>query len=661
MEITLPYRYTEGMVALIQVHHNSQKVEYRNPFGAVPTGGRVILSLAHEKGEGDEAFLCLQSDGKKMRELPMLWHEKERVWQIEIKAPSTPTLLWYFFRVRAGDTTYFYGACGEQRGGVGTLYAEHPRAYQITVYKKGFTTPNWFKEGIVYQIFVDRFYNGSKDGAVLNPKKNSFLYGSWQDPPMYIKGEAGNILRWEFFGGNLQGIMEKLPYLQGLGVTILYLNPIFEAASNHKYDTGDYLKIDPMFGTEEDFHKLCKEAAALGMKVILDGVFSHTGSDSIYFNREGNYDSLGAHQSTESPYYSWYSFQEHPHRYDSWWGIGTMPNVQEMEPTFLDFILTGEDSVVRHWMKAGARGWRLDVADELPDPFIKTMRRVMKDEDEESILIGEVWEEASHKISYNKRREFIWGEALDSVMNYPFRSLVLQYILGHLSGADLHRGLMALREHYPAEAFYSAMNLIGSHDVTRVLTLLGEAPPHEELTESRRQTYRLPQEQRDLALARLKLLILFQMTFPGTPHLYYGDEAGVQGFKDPHNRSTFPWGQENEDLLSWCTTMIALRHDHAMLKTGTWQPLCLGEDVYGFQRSLEEGKDVFGQRRQQGRACIFLNRSTHASHTVTLKATPEEEACFRDFVQGKAIHFDAQGQYTLELPPLSGQVLGWQE
>ncbi|MDW7673344.1 MAG: glycoside hydrolase family 13 protein, partial [Bacillota bacterium] len=582
--------------------HHSQQELYRSPFGAAACGEEVTLRLkvnsqvtpekvvvrywqeilgAHEGQGGSQQEAIME---------PVTGLSKHRMYQVKLRLPRTTGLVWYLFKVELSGKTFFYGNNQKGLGGVGQIATSLPPAYQITVHDPKLTTPSWFKDGVIYQIFVDRFFNGCEDGRVLHPKPNSLLHAHWDSIPIYIRDiRHGEVIRWDFFGGNLLGVLKKLSYLKELGVSILYLNPIFEAPSNHKYDTADYFKIDPMFGDNEIFHSLCQVAQELGIAVILDGVFSHTGSDSIYFNKEGNYPQLGAYQSTESPYYSWYRFSQHPEHYESWWGIDTLPNVNELNSSYQNFIYQGENSVVKYWMGQGTKGWRLDVVDELPGAFVKGIRQVMKKADPDSILIGEVWEDASNKESYGERRQYLLGYELDSVMNYPFRKSLLDFALGVQDAAEVHQVLMSLYENYPLHHFYSAMNLIGSHDVPRTLTLLGEAPDGDTLTVKEMSTFKLSQEQRRLAVTRLKLLTLWQMTFPGVPSIYYGDEAGTEGHGDPLCRKPFPWGQEDQELLNWHKLLIGLRNKLAVLRTGQWIPLVAEGDVYGYLRCIENG------------------------------------------------------------------------
>lgn len=632
--------------------HDSHNPFYRSPFGAVPVRERVALSLTVDsENYVQEVLLHIwKSHGEGTTCSMTLLEEKgrEKTYQARFSVPAEPCLLWYYFSVQINGRVYNYGNNHQRLGGQGVIEDDAPPAFQITVYRADCIAPQWYREGVVYQIFTERFFNGTKDGRVLNPKPGSLIHGDWYDDPIYVR-EPGSysIYRWNFFGGNLEGIIQKLSYLKELGVSVLYLNPIFTAPSNHKYDTADYHQVDPMFGDNETFRLLCRQALEIGILIILDGVFSHTGSDSIYFNKEGTYPGLGAYQSTQSPYYSWYRFQEHPDNYESWWGIGTLPNVNEMDPSYQAFIMEGENCVINHWHNFGAKGWRLDVADELPDEFIRRLRRALKAIDPDSLLLGEVWEDASNKVSYARTREYLLGEGLDCVMNYPFRRILLDFFLGHKDAFQVHRYLMSLYENYPRPIFYANLNLIGSHDVPRALTLLGEAPHEECLNEVERGKYRLPEDRRKLALKRLQLLVLIQMTFPGVPCVYYGDEAGAEGYSDPYNRRTYPWGREDKELLQWYKKLIALRNNHGTLKRGEWIPLYAQGDVYSYLR--RDGKDIM---------VTAVNRNPGAERHLALDLSPWRRGAWINLLSPDQEQIRGEGTIELVLGPLEGIVLG---
>lgn len=645
------------------IFHNSHQLKYRTPFGAVCCREKVGLCLEFNKfSKPDEVILRLWQDdaGEEKIKMDLSEHKEEKlIYQGWFIAPSSPGLVWYYFIVHIGNKTYYYGNNSAHLGGVGQLYWQEPPSYQITVYKDSAATPAWFKDAVIYQIFVDRFYNGYEDRTVLGRKDSCHVYTDWHnDVPVYRRDhQTGKIICYDFFGGNLLGIIKKLPYLKQLGINLIYLNPIFESVSNHKYDVGDYKNIDPMFGDDSLFELLYRQAKEMGIAIILDGVFSHTGADSIYFNKEGNYPGIGAYQSKESFYYSWYRFYHHPDKYDCWWGIDSMPNVNELEPSYQDFIIYGKDSVLKHWLKMGIKGWRLDVVDELPDQFIKSFWKIMKQEDKESVLIGEVWEDASNKKSYGKRREYLGGEELDSVTNYPFRKIFLNFLLGEKTARETHLELMQIYENYPLPYFYSTMNLIGSHDVVRVLTLLGDAPAEEKLSKKEQSKYRLSAIQKKLAIQRLKLFSLIQMTFPGAPCIYYGDEAGMEGYSDPLNRGTYPWGRENKELIRWYQEITSLRNRCAVLRTGEWISFYFGADVYGYLRRIKNNRDLFGEKRENGTAILLFNRNRKEEVNVQVNLSRYCRGMFLDvFANNQEIDITG-GSLELTLSPLEGKLL----
>lgn len=641
--------------------HNSQSLAFRSPFGAVCCHTEVTLKLKIMAASRPEAVtLRLWQDGsgeQKVVMKPAAGTAPNAIYQTKITVPSSGPVLWYYFIVVLGGQTFYYGNNRDQLGGTGEIYDSPPPSFQITIYQQGNRTPGWFKEAVMYQIFPDRFYNGEPDGKMPAVKKGCVIQSDWGNTPYYIRDvDTKEIVAYDFFGGNLRGVIAKLPYLKELGISVLYLNPVFESPSNHRYDTGDYHKIDPLLGDNALFAELCATAQEQGMAVILDGVFSHTGSDSIYFNKYGTYPGEGAYQSPQSPYYNWYRFTKYPDDYESWWGIDTLPNVEENEPSYADFIIHAENSVLKHWLKQGIKGWRLDVVDELPAKFVKDFANTLKTIDPEAVLIGEVWEDASHKVSYGSLREYLCGDELDSVMNYPFRQILLDFMLGRADAARTQRALMSLYENYPREQFYALMNLLGSHDVARVLTLLGDAPPRESLSITQQSKHRLTDRQRRLAVARLKMLVVWQMTFPGVPCVYYGDEVGVEGYPDPFNRRTYPWGQEDAELLEWHKRLIALRHRYPVLKTGEWLPVYAQGDVYGYVRRIVNGKDVFGQPQPDHTMLVLLNRSQDSRVQVSLDVRGLCRGIMQDVLNGTetVVH---SGSLSVELAPLEGKIL----
>ena len=468
-------------------------------------------------------------------------------------------------------------------------------------------------------------------------KAGRIYHENWNETPVFLPDADGKVKNNDFFGGNFAGMAEKLDHIAALGITAIYLNPVFEAYSNHRYDTGDYEKFDETLGTKEDFKAFLKKAEDLGIRVIFDGVFNHTGADSRYFNKYGNYDSVGAYQSKDSPYYGWYRFIEFPDKYASWWGFDTLPAVNEEQPDYRDFIFGGEDSVVRHWLRCGADGWRLDVADELPGDFIEGIRRAMDAEKPGGYLLGEVWEDGSNKIAYSRRRRYLLGRETHGLMNYPFRTALLQW-LGGGDAAAFRESMETIRENYPPAAFYGAMNFLGTHDTPRILTLLGAA--HTPETKQARADYRLSPAELARGKAKLRLAGMLLYSFPGSPTLFYGDEAGMQGFEDPLNRGTFPWGGEDAALTAFFRTLGDLRQ----------------------RESLRRGRLAY---IRAGGGCLVIERATDGERTVTaLNAgdapvelvLPWDAPTARDGVTGQRFLTEG-GVLRVTLPPLDGMIL----
>ena len=543
--------------------------------------------------------------------------------------PAQTGVVWYSFDLAASDgATWRYGAREGWTTGEGDFAYGNPPSFQLTVYVPRQTQPDWYKNGIVYQVFPDRFARGAdwreraeKALAAHREGPARVLVEDWDTPPTYRKSEDGDILEWDFYGGTLRGVREKLDYLADLGVTVIYLNPIFEAASNHRYDTADYLRIDPMLGDEEEFCALAREAAERGISIMLDGVFNHCGQDSRYFNRYGNYPEPGAWQGDESPYRDWFFFNEDD-TYDGWWGNPDLPDVNEKNPEYHELIC-GQDGVVRKWLRAGARGWRLDVADELSDGFIEDIKAAMVAERPDGALVGEVWEDASNKMAYGKLRQYFEGTELDGTMNYPLRTALLAFVRNQIAAPEMAARLEQLRENYPRDAFFSCLNLLGSHDRERLFTMLGDAPDPDTLSDEECAAFRLDEGHASLAMSRLWLTVLLQMTLPGVPCVYYGDERGMEGFRDPYNRAAFPWDGGRMDCATVFRNAIAVRKALPVLTTGDFEPFADGEDVFGFWRRGEDGECV----------CVLANASLHDAHTVRVPMAGEAVS---DVVSGAA-------------------------
>lgn len=570
------------------IEHNSRSLFYRSPFGAVTTGTEVKLSIAVNNVGIPAGVKVVYMNDKERNVVNMPYVmsiDGHSIYEVKIKMPQDVGLIWYYFKLETSQGTVFYGNNEDGLGGIGKIYYEEPRkSFQITVYNSHYKTPDWFKQSVAYQIFVDRFYNGNEDGSFLN-ERDDIIKRDWNDTPFYKAEQfGGKYLANDFFGGNLKGIIKKLPYLKELGINVIYLNPIFQAYSNHKYDTGDYKTIDPMFGDEKTFCELMETARKMSIKVILDGVFNHTGSDSKYFNKYGKYDSVGAYQSKDSPYYSWYKFMQYPEVYESWWGMTTLPHVDETSDSYRKYVLSDRDSVVKHWIKKGTSGWRLDVVDELPGFFVKELRTQIKKQNKDAVIIGEVWEDASNKCSYGERREYFLGDELDSVMNYPLRNALIDFALNNIDASGFDRRIMSLKENYPKQAFNCLLNIISTHDVERAITILGNAPSANSISKDEQANFSLNGQQLELAKRRLKQVVAMQILLPGVPCIYYGDEIGMQGYADPFCRKGFAWGEEDTELLDWYKQIIQIRNDSDAFKKGEFETVFKVDNIYGFTR-----------------------------------------------------------------------------
>lgn len=574
----------------MELQHISNELFYRHPFGAVTCGEKVRLRLS-VKDAGFPSYVRVvyktDSGEEQYSDMPYVFSVQGiSIYEKEIEMPDTACLVWYYFELATNAGVV---CCGKD----GMCEKENVRAFQITVYNEDYKTPDWFKTAVAYQIFTDRFCN--PDGEFLG-NRTDIIKRNWGDTPFYSAEQFGGEYKSnDFFGGNLEGIISKLPYLEDLGITVIYLNPIFKAASNHKYDTGSYEEIDPMFGDEETFSRLCCEAKKRGIRIILDGVFNHTGDDSLYFNKYGNYEGLGAYQSKESPYYTWFNFIEHPDKYESWWGMTTLPQVNEESEELRKYLLTGENSIVKKWIRLGASGWRLDVVDELPDFFVKELRAAVKEVDPEVVIIGEVWEDASNKVAYSKRREYFNGDELDSVMNYPLRNALIDAALCRIDAEEFNIRIMSLKENYPAPAYYSTLNMISSHDVERIVTLMSGAPTRHEIDRNQQAKFSLSGDSLELALKRSRAVYAVAMTMPGVPCIFYGDELGVQGYGDPFCRSCFPWDKMDEvdhngRMRNYIKQLIELRKSSNAFSVGElYSVYCIG-NTYCYVRECGNEK-----------------------------------------------------------------------
>lgn len=584
----------------MELEHISREAFYREPYGAVTCNSQVKLRLSVRNGGVPRSVRVIYKiDGgdEQYKNMPFVFTvHNGSIYEATLTMPETPCLIWYYFEVATDMGIFYYGNNMENLGGKGIASDNVPNnAFQITVYKGEYKTPDWFKNAVAYQIFPDRFFNGNPDGSFLGNRTDIIKRG-WGDTPFYKAEQFGGEYKSnDFFGGNLEGIIAKLPYLEELGITVIYLNPIFKASSNHKYDTGCYEEIDPMFGDEKTFSRLCKEAKKRGIRIILDGVFNHTGDDSMYFNKYGKYDTVGAYQSKDSKFYPWFRFMDYPEVYESWWGMTTLPQVNEESKELREYLLTGENSIVKKWIRLGASGWRLDVVDELPDFFVEELRAAVKSVDPEAVIIGEVWEDASNKVAYGERRKYFYGDELDSVMNYPLKNAIIDMALCRIDAAEFDRRTLSLKENYPNPAYYSLLNMLSSHDTERITTLMGGVPTRHEVDRDFQAQFKLRDGSLEIARKRTKLAYGMTMTMPGVPCIFYGDELGIEGYGDPFCRMCFPWDKLDEvdpdgEMRNWIKSLIALRKSNEAFSVGEIETVYKVGYTYAYLRKNKDNK-----------------------------------------------------------------------
>lgn len=617
--------------------HNASIEKYRKPIGAVEKGEKVTLRLFDVPEYKDKIEVVV--DGEGIHEDCIMTIENGCATAV-ITVPDKCVVLWYYFRIWGNNHVSYYGARPGKTQGEGMEREDFPVSFQLTVFEKGFDTPRWMSKGIMYQIFPDRFAQGNpknlERGAQYhrNMGRDIFIHDSWEERPLFAALPGKEFYDpCDFFGGDLEGIIGKLDELKRLGVSCLYLNPVAESSSNHRYNTSDYKRVDPILGTESDFRRLCRLAESKGMHVVLDGVYSHTGDDSVYFNKKGNYPGVGAYQGPDSPYYDWYSFDENGN-YKSWWGFNTLPEVNEMNEKFLDYVITGDDSVIKTWLERGTGGFRLDVADELPDEFISILRKTLKEEDPDAALIGEVWEDATTKESYGVKRQYALGNGLDSTMNYPLKVHIVSYLLHYENAYAMQEFLLGQQCNYPKPLFYALMNLLSSHDIPRIRTTL--ATGMNETFPSRENqidyTITSAMDKKGATLARLAMAIQFAV--PGMPSIYYGDEYGMSGLMDPFNRGTFY--KNDESVYQYLLEFTAYRSRDITIQTGHALYFAANDDVLGIVRFCVDGKDAFGEKAPNGVKILLVNPSDEQQEIavdLTTKKEGVEEAIHQELMK----------------------------
>ena len=662
-----PARITDE--AALSTQFDSRYAGSKSPFGAQPRGTEIRFSLGSSRPGLLRATLVLEKRLLSGNQEQLHYEPLQRIAMTPegrgLGTGFTATVRFdevgvfgYWFELETDRGRYALQNNKDtihwtrEKGSMGPAVVERLptdtrriRRYRQTIHAADYAVPAWAQDAVYYAIFPERFRNGdpSNDprpggGRVQDRYQDHEVerHARWVEKPFKPGSGDGSdgVHNNDFFGGDLAGIIEKLDYIKALGANTIYLTPIFRAASNHKYDTADYTEVDPALGSQADFKRLCAEAAKRGLRVLPDASLNHVGADSLYFDRFARYDSRGAFRGgriqADSPYASWFSFdpsQASPDRqFKGWVGVTDLPELDKSSRAFRDFAYGRPDSVMQRWLDLGAAGWRMDVAPWVPDDFWREWRRAVKAHRPDVLTIAETWFDAS---------KYFLGDSFDGTMNYIFRSAVLDFAAGG-DARQLAAQLEFMREAYPAQSLLANMNLLSSHDQPRALFALGERD-HSSPT------------QRRLARQRLRLAWLLQMSAPGAPSIYYGDEVGVGGGEDPFNRAPYPWadqgGQPDESLHAELRRLTALRQQHAVLRQGLPQaPLLATRQHLALPRRLGEAQVL----------TVLSNAATASRPSVPL--SHEMPTRWRDALSGEVFQA-VQGRLTLPLPPLGGRIL----
>jgi len=665
IEKVMPPAATVLNPVALSLSHDTRALADKAPFGAAPAGtamtfalnalpgiGRATLHVETRRLEGNQELL----EYREVARVPLLQtkSDKRDRWTASYDFRGRG-VYGYWFEVEIGNRSYVYGNNGapiywtRERGANGlgrvdVLPADRStiRRFRQTVYSANFEVPSWAQDAIYYYIFPERFRNGdanndSRPGLRTFQDDSVERHANWSDKPYRPRSGDGSDDRYsnDFFGGDLQGIIEKLDYIARLGANTIYMTPIFKAASNHKYDTGDYTEIDPAFGTNVDFQRLTAEARQRGIRVIIDASFNHTGRDSLYFDRYGKYPTVGALEGGEvrrdSPYASWYRLdptkQNPEDRYAGWTGAKDLPEINKTSQSFRSFVYGAPGSVTRTWLGRGASGWRMDVAPWVPDDFWQEWRQAVKASKPDALAIAETWFDAS---------KYFLGDEFDGTMNYIFRDAVIDIAAGGNAAAD-YRNIELTRELYPPQSLRASMNLLSTHDTARTLWLLGDRGDNEARTAVAKRRYRLA--------------LFVQSTWPGAPTVFYGDEVGMTGGEDPDNRRTYPWadlgGHPDKTMLAEFRQLLTLRKNNPILAQGTLSaPLFADAHIIAVLRQLDDGFAV----------TAFNNADSARTVAVQLPASFAGRR-LTDAITGRTFPISGDGRVSVEVPALFGSVL----
>ena len=702
---------SENPIDLNSLYFNSRDSQYKSPYGATPTDEEITFNLKVGTDVTTAKIVLITPNGIQLVDMIENgeFDTNSKKWTGKFTSNKIGQFKYYFVVSNGSDVKAYGdddGLFGPGKAGqIGTV-----RYYDLNIYDKNYKTPDWIKNAVVYQIFPDRFFNGdiSNDYSQKLARGNTpyEFYQDWysipevptlefitnadgtQSPNPDYKGTKGDgVWANEMYGGDLKGIQDKLDYLQAVGVNTLYMTPISQSISNHRYDATDYKQLDPLLGHMEEFVNLAIEAHKRDMHLIIDGVFNHVSDDSIYFDRYGKYMAedkpIGAYQYwsrvydlmnlnsmtqqeaekqvtadlasqgiTDLHYKDWFVINktkitavpgdpEH-YGYEGWAGFSSMPVIQALSGSeynlknWADEIIDGPEANTRLWLQKGSDGWRLDVANEVSDETWRKFRTAVKEEGN-NVIIGEIWSDAS---------KYLLGDMYDSVMNYRFRDAVLSYVedksTNNMSAIQAMNQLEAMREQYPREAFEAMMNLVGSHDTQRIIS---------DLDGAQKSVKAIAEAPSANALEKIGLIPLIQMTYPGAPTIYYGDEAAIPGADDPDNRRGMIWGKGDKSTVEWYSKLTNIRNAYPVLRTGDIAPITVDDenkvDIMAYSRNDENNHAVIAiNRRSSEIKGIVLNSNAPAGTMLTNALNSTET-----YTVGN------DGKVTVNLPKYSGVIL----
>ncbi|MHB1393509.1 MAG: pullulanase X25 domain-containing protein [Clostridia bacterium] len=688
--------------------YNSRDEQYKKPFGAVKQNESTTFTIKTGNDVTEAKLVILAPDGKEILYMEKASGDDCSLFSVEKAFDSIGTYSYYFILSNGSDVVV-YGDDNNADLGLGKAGALGTvRYYTVNVYVEDFKTPGWFKNAVIYQIFPDRFFNGDTNNDYLQKLARGYdpyeFYEDWYSIPENIRLEAENLDEYienggtvgdriytnEMYGGDIAGIKEKLDYLQALGVNVLYINPISESVSNHRYDTTNYKDLDRLLGSPEEFKELVLELDKRDMHIVIDGVFNHVSDDSIYFDRYGKYMAPGkplgaykywefvydlvnegtsqaeAEQSavdhfanmgiTDLHYKDWFNVynewdttdvdgatlpeEKQHYRYEDWWGYDSMPVIKSLDGSELN-LTTWKDEILKdssqYWLDQGTGGYRLDVANEMSDETWQYFRDIVK-ADGDNVIIGEIWTDASR---------YLLGDMYDSVMNYRYRNALLSYLRDGVSSKEVMNQLEIIREQYPEEAFEAMLNLIDSHDTERILSAL------DGIVKDRNDAVLAPQPT-ERARRLQKLVPLLQMTYPGAPTIYYGDELGMIGAKDPDDRRAMAWGKGDESTLMAYAAYGNIRNSYSVLQSGDIAPVYTeNNDVLAYERYDETGNA----------ALIVVNRGADQLDALEVNVDHiTDGTVLTDAISGIE-YIVADNKINISIPGESGAVLvtGYQQ